>query len=897
MPITMRSLALLLSIALTLAGCGGEGGDTGTSGATDTGGGTGFTTTTPGTVNSGSDGAGGTADVSTTDTTSTPGGGNDAGTGNGGAADVGGGSTDQADPGAGTSGPDTTTPPADAGGGPVPDSHTGGGADSQGQTTSDTAVTDTAVTEDAVTEDAVTEDAAPGFDDAGPGPTDSGQPDSGPTGGDDAGLTDTVTSEDATSPASDIVDAGTTPEDIAPEVIEEEELPPPCEPQCAGKACGPDGCDGECGTCGPGMACDPVGGTCSVVDQTGKDGSWCGESPACLPTSTDPVSGVVSANPAYPACLDAQCDSGLCLMNPPPGAFVFMPACSKPCTIKKDDVNNLTGVGAPDGVEDDDAPQSDCASFVDGPAGDSWRCVEFAQPGAGVSASYCLPGTTVHVCDHDLDCLPGDGCNATQIGGVVNNRCLSLLQSGPWGDYGSVGDSCAASLFCEAGLCFTATGCGPFCVGDPDCDTTAGKITQGCDLTAGTCREWESQPCSSDLECSAWFCDGPTEIFTGIPEYAPQVCQPNFCDTALDCPSDFYCRWFWNGLAGPAADWGHRCVEGTDGGSPQGGTCDPAGVTELCQATDLCVGGYCAGVCETDAECVTEAGQKCVINEVPLDVDGDGATDQLLPLEFCATFPVTDGSCISETDCGPDFACTMVEVENDQDPVVPYTMEGVCTLAGQDEGSWGDVCGLPDTPDVVEVCEAFCFGADPASGTVGFCTQTCESSDECPTVNLLGGDYTGRCGARLFAWSLDPAEVGNNLFVSLCLINPPGSSGADCSASLTCDLPHEACSPEVITFGPDYPWTIDYVCLDKSNAGVPATVPLGGACDPNAPVDVCQTAFCLPNAAGTSGVCSAPCDPGNDACGVAGLSCQPYVWQQKVGALAGDSIVMELCQP
>jgi len=52
-------------------------------------------------------------------------------------------------------------------------------------------------------------------------------------------------------------------------------VPPSCMPQCAGRACGNDGCGGSCGTCGAGTTCNasqqceptapPTGGTHAVT--------------------------------------------------------------------------------------------------------------------------------------------------------------------------------------------------------------------------------------------------------------------------------------------------------------------------------------------------------------------------------------------------------------------------------------------------------------------------------------------------------------------------------------------------------------------------------------------------------------------------------------------------------
>ena len=47
----------------------------------------------------------------------------------------------------------------------------------------------------------------------------------------------------------------------------------PCEPDCAGKECGPDGCTGNCGSCSDGLYC--FGGECTECDD-GNDISWDG---------------------------------------------------------------------------------------------------------------------------------------------------------------------------------------------------------------------------------------------------------------------------------------------------------------------------------------------------------------------------------------------------------------------------------------------------------------------------------------------------------------------------------------------------------------------------------------------------------------------------------------------
>ena len=88
--------------------------------------------------------------------------------------------------------------------------------------------------------------------------------------------------------------------------------------------------------------------------------------------------------------------------------------------------NNKTGAQGADGVEDTDAPLSDCDSAFDGP-GTNYTCVNFAPPG-GSSLAYCLQNQ-LRVCGADSDCPEGEGCMLTGIGGSPN--CALLHQEGP----------------------------------------------------------------------------------------------------------------------------------------------------------------------------------------------------------------------------------------------------------------------------------------------------------------------------------------------------------------------------------------------------------------------------------------------------------------------------------
>jgi hypothetical protein len=73
-----------------------------------------------------------------------------------------------------------------------------------------------------------------------------------------------------------------------------------CPKQCQGKECGPDGCGGECGTCGPGWICSGVG-----VCQSAP--------PDCKPDCSNRECGPDGCGGQCGACgFDEVCVSGIC---------------------------------------------------------------------------------------------------------------------------------------------------------------------------------------------------------------------------------------------------------------------------------------------------------------------------------------------------------------------------------------------------------------------------------------------------------------------------------------------------------------------------------------------------------------------------------------------------------
>ena len=704
----------------------------------------------------------------------------------------------------------------------------------------------------------------------------------------------------------------------------------PCEPDCGGKSCGDDGCGGSCGGCAPGESCN-VAGQCQYGSQA--NGSFCGITAECTETMPNPQNPAEEiGNPAYPGCLSDQCDSDFCIQNFVGGEFALLEACSVHCTIVVDEINNASGLPGADGVQDPGSPFTDCTSFVDdGPFGAAhWECVSFGAPGSPATA-ICVPGTTFEECSSNDDCPPSETCEITMLGTgglTVTQRCFAEKVAGTWGGVSDVGGACnddpfvGDRLLCNGGLCSTVSGCLTFCSDDENCDTAGEGV---CD--SGECSNWPGKECTEDFECSWFECGAPFQLFSDLPGYLTQMCNPIGCDDVSECPDGSYCRFFWNGEEdAELAGWAHACLGETEGGAELGDECDPdpddniPGAT--CKAADLCIGGRCSAICADDGHCDQDApaNQACIVEEVPFDPDDDGFYNYILPLKYCQAFEHTGEivDCFSELTCAAGESCTPYEVENwiedpenagemILDPDAPYVLEGACTQNDPDQvyGTWGDPCGVAGT----NPCESFCLGADASIGLPGVCTNLCESHADCPPFSSGDEEVQGRCTSRFrAAWGGDFDSITNDLWYSLCDVSS-ASSQEDCSNDGVCALESETCVGYTINFGPDYPAKTEYICDTIDEAGTVPTKSLGDECVPEA-VDVfgdptvdCKGLYCLGEpvpafAAAQKFYCSRACNPAaEEPCegGSPDMGCFERIVQPKAGAYADNAAGIFMC--
>jgi len=679
----------------------------------------------------------------------------------------------------------------------------------------------------------------------------------------DATGTDTSTNEtttgDTTSPTGD-----TTPNETV---------------SCGNRVCGTFA-GLNCGTCDPGEICTSAGQCESAGNPMG---SFCGITANCTPDSLN-----------YPDCIDNQCASRNCLsLNPT--ALVLRDVCSSGCQIHKD--NN-----PPNGVNDVDAPLDDCNpdDIVDGPAGNAFRCVNFAAPGAS-PVGLCVPGSEFVECQSDADCPSGEGCELTTIGGDYNFRCVANYEdNASWnadvvGLAGSCNDDPANGdvSYCKSGLCF-GLGCVTACERASDCNTDT------CNTGTGKCNGDASVTCASDADCSAWECGEARQILGdgqgGLAGPFWKFCWPKSCSLDDDCGSNFYCRFFWNGdEVNPGLD--NLCLRQNPDGVDRGEACDPNPDDNIpgavCKNEDLCIGGFCSNLCNTDANCGTD--QVCAVAELPGDLDDDGEDEFVLPVKWCQTYPNATDECRSNKDCGTGEACQIYEIENPNQAGqadAMYLLAGLCqNVAAEFPGTAGDFGAT--CASGAECKSGFCLGATDT--TPGFCTTVCAASADCGTVTIQGETYNGICASLLYGYGGTLDDSTDVVYIPLCIVTT--DSLVDCASNLTCTAANEVCFHNVVATDAAHPATTEFLCSALVEEGTAKpTGALGSACNLEPAEDdppQCASGYCIEDKNG-NGYCSQLCKAG-DPCG-AGTTCVETTVFPRVGVYADNSASIGLCR-
>ncbi len=648
------------------------------------------------------------------------------------------------------------------------------------------------------------------------------------------------------------------------------------------------GCPQSCGGCPTDKICDTKTGAtknkciAKVVGPAKKKlGEACGPNKDCIEPPNNAPQATVNA---YLQCLDDQCDSSMCWLG----------VCTKQCNIAADSKNNATGASQSggDGIEDPEAA-SECEGFMDGPAGNQFKCVQLLSAASAQQVYRCTPGTTFAPCKANADCKGGEVCGYKYIRGVYALTCMPPYKEADGKAGQTVGAYCNDNIAggplstCKNNLCL-GVGCVDFCKADSDCNTAPGACQAGKCSNNGTA-------CASDTDCSAFYCKKDQKFF-GADNPAVNVCLPKPCYLDEDCKDPtYYCLSGYNGVKSQDGDpdptdptkikmpgWNESsCVKKAPGTSKKGEACDEfpndADTTvPMCENKYWCMNGVCGNHCLDDKNCA--AGMKCGVVEIPLDTSDpqDDIDDVFSALKVCSPMPGAAGNCAGSPQCttGKATYCRVLEVElpNPTTMTGKYTLQGQCIEPSDKQAGMGAACGSA----VAKTClSGFCLGTGTQDGkaTPGWCADTCGAKSDCPSevaVEIAQGQkYKTICRSLLYGNNATPDPL-DNVYVPLCLLVNSVSSLADCSSDFKCASATESCAPFAIATGADKPAKVEFRCIDvKGQATTAPSKKVGESCNPN-PGDTdpeeCASGMCMPDSTTGKGYCSQLCKS-DAACG------------------------------
>lgn len=684
-----------------------------------------------------------------------------------------------------------------------------------------------------------------------------------------------------------------------------------CTPDCDGRVCGDDGCDGSCGTCQDFERpfCDNSTGQCVATFcqpiclddwQCGDDGcgGQCGACPAdkpfcgpdracqetCAPSCDGKSCGDDGCGGSCGQCSGAQrCSSrGACIPEAwtcAPDAFQDGRSCDCAC-------------GAPDPDCTPDTPAeltSGCAL--------KQRCAEDGTCQDTIPASWtCSPrlyaeGTS---CDcacgaFDPDCAdpakPIHGCE--QLNVSTCNPDGSCGQCVPDCDGKSCGDDgCGGSCGqCPANAAICLLGqCTDRCNPTPVLCTFNTCGDDGCGGSCGSCRANET--------CDAGQCVGaaPANSCAGRCGGAAPAgcsCAPG-CAATGSCCNDYVAA-----CSACVPDCNNKNC-GDDGCGGQCGACDLASAAPYCDpATQRCGPPPCLPQCSGkscgDDGCggscgACQAGQACFLDQ------GQCAPDTWL----CDPYDYNDGTC----DCGcgapdPDCApaqlnanncpsgvacvagrCDMPRCQHNSECISPL----VCAGAYYDaERRFNGAC-VPDMSTMTGLAGMVCADASTCNASLcieGACAEHCISDSDCFGAARCIGVQPENSDLR----AADPTNPAG--WVAACVfIN--GSADL-CTSNADCTAPNELC----LAFADGLSLEPRYMCA------LPDTSKLGMPCGTS---PSCTNNLQCVTSTTQAKLCAHACPGGQADCG-AGASCTTVTFNDLNTPLSGDDILGDVCIP
>ena len=283
-----------------------------------------------------------------------------------------------------------------------------------------------------------------------------------------------------------------SPEDVLPQdVVPEQDEGPVCEPDCEGKKCGDDGCEGHCGLCPPDHKCGDDF-TCFLHCEPKCEGKQCGD---------DGCGGSCGECPFSMACSE-----GLC-------------GCKPKCSDKD---------CGPDGCGGDcgDCPEgTQCSPFGKCEGVCIPDCEEKAcgDDGCEGSCGTCPPGLYCSPDDQCTDqCYPD--CEGKQCG---SDGCFGFCGFCPCLECSPEWTDCNAQGLCVAP---SGTGCYELVICLSDCPTGDTGCQQGC-FDAATL---DAQGLYDDLiDCIVVEC-GPAPSDTCVQDSLIGFCSSIYDECIMD---------------------------------------------------------------------------------------------------------------------------------------------------------------------------------------------------------------------------------------------------------------------------------------------------------------------------------------------------------------------------
>jgi hypothetical protein len=609
-----------------------------------------------------------------------------------------------------------------------------------------------------------------------------------------------------------------------------------CVPDCTGRVCGSDGCDGSCGTCdeGAGEVCVEATGQCSVCtpDCTGLAcgvdpvcGASCGDCPAgeeclngvCTPTCVpdcqgrecglDPICGTLDCG----SCgLGAACDDqGMC-----------QPICVPDCDGRECGSDGCDGsCGTCDEGAGEVCIVATGTCEVCTPNCEGRECG--LDTDCGASCGTCQPGT---VCDEEGGvCWPecaGEcllGAERCSLDGLAIETCVATAVCNDWARV-----DCPAGEHCDVmnGVFVCAGACVPDCQGrvcglDPVCDTlecgTCGP-NEACS-PAGTCEcvpDCQGRVCGLDPVCGTLECGtcGPNE-----------ACSPaGTCDCVPDCQGrvcglDPVCGTLDCGQCLP----GESCQDGLCHG---GGDCLPQETLTCGQVANgtnagapALIDSYsCVGWDESGPEYVY-AFSVPATSQVTLSLGGLTADLDLFVLQGACQ----PAGCLAYGDQDLTFQAEagevyFVVVDGYAGAESPFTLTvacggpqpEICDDGLDNDGDGAIDCADPDCATFPGCASDFCPGYTGAN-------TCCQNSDPCGWAADGICDCDGTC-----AW--DQPDCGGGVEICDNFHDDDGDGAMDCADPDCAGDP--ACAGPFDCANPLYFW--DFGTLTGTTLGAPA---------------------------------------------------------------------------